>query len=114
MGLIKTNYTSQSLGITVPEAYALIQELHIEGQMGRATFVIQSSRENAFTYRPIDVFEMAFEVNRNESPYVTAYNKAKGADILTITEWDSESNQYVTHPQTEPGPLYGWQDDIVE
>lgn len=114
MGLIKDNYVSKTLGITVPHAYAIVKNVSTDGPIGRATFIVQSSRENAFNYRPLDEFEIEFEVNRNESPFITAYNAAKGSTTETVVEWDAQQNQYVTHDRTVEGVFYGWEDDIEE
>ena len=54
MGLYKQNYESKKLGIVLPEAYALIKALHINGEYGRAIFEIQTSRDNCFEKEPIE------------------------------------------------------------
>ena len=91
MGLKTTNYEVKRLGTFVPQAYAIIKKLHIENNSGKATFVVQSTRETTKILDAFDTIEMHFIVNKKENPYVTAYNKAKGQN----------------------GIFYGWKDDIV-
>lgn len=102
MGLKKTNYTIEELGLTLPEAYAYIRNLYVYGDKGNAEFVIQASRENAINLHPLKTVNIEFDVNRNESPYVTAYNKAKR--VHTIQRGDKTI--------TREMPFHGWTDDI--
>lgn len=93
MGLKTTNYEVKSLGITVPTAYAIIRDMEIKGSKGKAELVIQASREAASEKQPLEKIYVNFSVNRNENPYVTAYNAAKG--------------------EAAEGALQGWVDDII-
>lgn len=102
MGLKTTNYTIEEIGLTLPEAYAVIRTLNIYGGKGSAEFVIQASREKAMKLDAIRTIFIEFDVNRNESPFVTAYNLAKS--VLT--------NKKGNHTYTQEMPFYGWQDDF--
>ena len=110
MGLKTTNYEVKKLGITIPEAYAMIKNLSIDGNSGYVTFAIQANRDNALKLTPIDTIDMHFVVDRNENPFVTAYNKAKGQTI--IEQYNRTTGAKET--TTVDGILYGWVDDIVE
>lgn len=92
MGVKTKNYEAKSMGITLPEAYAIIQGIQIERNSAVATFAIQCTRDNALGKTPIEVKKMHFAVNRNENPFVTAYKLAKA----------------------EGGIFAGWQDDIIK
>lgn len=102
MGLKTTNYTIEEIGLTLPEAYAYIRSLNVYGEKCTAEFVIQSSREKAIKLSALKNVTIEFDVNRNESPFVTAYNLAKSVRIY--------KKGY--HTVTEEMPFYGWQDDF--
>lgn len=102
MGLKTKNYTIEEIGITLPEAYAVIDNIHIEGDRGSAEFVIQANRDNAFALDPIKRVYVPFTVNRNENPYHTAYTAAKGIKTTTVRNKTVE----------EKMPFYGWDDDF--
>lgn len=104
MGLKNKNYTIEEIGLTLPEAYAVIRNLNIYGENGTAEFVIQASREKAIALNPLKTVYLEFEVNRNESPYVTAYKLAKSE----ITK------KRGVHTVTEKMPFYGWEDAILK
>lgn len=76
MGLKTTNYEVKELGITLPNAYAIIHNLTVRGNYGVAEFYIQATRDNAFKLNPLERKTLTFEINRNESPYKTAYRVA--------------------------------------
>lgn len=102
MGLKTKNYTIPALGLTLPEAYAIIKNIHIEGEHGNAELVVQASRENALNLEPINRVYIPFRVNRNENPYKTAYAAAKGVKIFHVRGKTLE----------EPMPFNGWEDDV--
>ena len=102
MGLKTKNYTIEEIGLTLPEAYAVIRNLSIYGENGNAEFAIQASREKAINLSPLKTVYIEFKVNRNESPYVTAYNLAKS--VLT--------EKRGLHTVTREMPFYGWEDDV--
>ena len=110
MGLKTTNYNVTKKGITMPEAYAYIRKLTIEYNSGVAEFVIQSTRENAQKLTAMETVKVHFKVDREENPYVTAYNVAKGRKEITRT--DKRTGESKT--RFIDGPFYGWEDDFVE
>ena len=111
MGLKKTNYVSNSTGVTLPTAYAVLKNLIIEKDDNvRAIFAIQTSRENATLYRPIDTTTIWFKWDRKTDPAKMAYETAKN-EVRTVETGIYEDEKPVT--ETEYGTLYGWKDDIV-
>lgn len=109
MGLKTTNYEIKSKGIVMPEAYAYIRKLTVEYNSGVAEFVIQSTRENAQKLDSINTVKVHFKVNREENPYVTAYNVAKSRK--EVTRMDRRTKEKKT--TYVKNPFYGWEDDIV-
>jgi hypothetical protein len=103
MGLKKYNCTIEEIGLTLPEAYAFIRKLNVNGEEGHAEFVIQASREKAINLSPLKTVHIYFKVNRDESPYVTAYKVAKSEQTIQL--------EYET--KTVKMPFFGWQDDFV-
>ncbi len=110
MGLIKDNYYSKSTGLTLPNAYAVIKDIVLNGNKGRAIFVIQSSRTATQDFRPIDKVEIPFTWDRKTDIARVAYETAKTQLIREYTE-DEDGNIVEVNKQ---GVLYGWQDDIVD
>ena len=105
MGLKKDNYYSQSLGISLPTAYAVLKDLVLNGNNARAIFVIQSSRDATQTLKPIEKVEVYFEWDRKSDLAKIAYEKAKTQII----------KDYLTDIEVEKcGVLFAWQDDIIE
>lgn len=109
MGLKTTNYKVKELGITLPNAYALLKDIKVVSNRGVATFNIQSTRETAMELKPIETVAVEFTFDRKENPVETAYKAVKG----TREDWvyDEEKDTYAK--QTVPQPLNGWEDDIV-
>ena len=100
MGLKTTNYTVESLGITVPEAYAKINNVSIkefkelvkaynEAGIAMAQFYIQQSRED-MSLRPFKIENFRVEINKDLPIFSQLYVASKE----TLFE--------------------GWEDDIVE
>lgn len=108
MGFKTTNYEAKKLGIVLPEAYAIISGLTVKGNSGFADFSIQSTRDNSLNLQPIETVRVDFKVDRNESPYVTAYRQAK-AQKETVKVVNGKLEKVL---QNEP--FYGWEDDIQE
>lgn len=111
MGLKKANYKVEKMGIVLPEAYAIIHDLEINGDKGRAKFYIQNSpRANAIDFQPFEYHIVAFDVDRGENPFTTAYNKAK--EVKTITKVDPITKEETVE---EIKAIFAdWEDDIVE
>ena len=109
MGFKTTNYTTRKTMITLPEAYAMIRNIRIDGKSGVADFAIQSSRDNSMFLQPVEVVKIFFEVDRNESPYVTAYRKAKESKEVLAPNIETGKLE----PTIEHGFFYEWEDDIL-
>lgn len=102
MGLKTKNYTIEENGLLLPEAYAYIRNISVYGDRGTAEFVVQSSREKAIDLVALKTVHIDFDVNRNESPFVTAYNIAKSE--VTVRKG--------AHTMIKQMPFYGWEDDF--
>lgn len=109
MGLKTTNYTVKELGITLPNAYALLKDIKVVNNRGIATFAIQSTRETATELKPIETVAVEFVFDRTENPVETAYKAVKG--IRDSMVYNEEKDCYIKQPVSQP--LYGWEDDIV-
>ena len=105
MGLKKTNYEVKDYGATLPEAYAVITKLEIEGEHGRAEFSVQASpRANCFNLQSYERRIVDFKyTDRTKNPFDVAYLAAK--EIRTGKEFGREFEYKM--------PFYGWEDDIV-
>lgn len=110
MGLKKTNYEIKSLGITLPEAYAIVKNLTINGESARADFAVQTSRESASNLKPLEIKTLHFKVDRNTNPYETAYIESK-KQVVTEHTWNQETKTY--DDVIVDGIFTGWKDDIV-
>lgn len=108
MGLIKNNYFSKSTGLTLPTAYAIIKDIVLNGNNGRAIFVIQSSRNATQNYKPIDKVEIPFVWDRKTDIAKIAYETAKTQKIKERV-FDELSGEY--KEIEKEGILYGWTDD---
>lgn len=109
MGLKNTNYVSEKNGLRVANAYALIKNLRIEGEYGEAIFAIHYSREEAMNKPSLETVAIRFKVDRNESPYITAYKKA--TEKYVTKEIDPETGE---EKEVVTGmPFKDWQDDLV-
>ena len=113
MGLKKQNYESKALEIVIPQAYAIIKTIQVEGDSGVATFHIQTSRNAADKKTPIEKIDVPFEVNRNENPFITAYRAAKAEKTIERYTFDKEQGKPVKIPVTVRAAFFGWDDDIV-
>lgn len=102
MGFKKTNYVVSDYGATLPEAYAVITELSIQGTLGCAVFSVQASRTASFDLQPYEQKVVYFDyTDRTQNPYDVAYLKAKGVGV------DENGEQFNM-------PFHDWEDDIVE
>lgn len=111
MGLKTSNYYVKPIGITLPNAYAVIKDIFVSGNNARAIFVIQSSRDSAQRLQPIETVEIGFRWDRKTDIAKLAYEKAKTQTIKHY-EYDGKSDKPI-EVETK-GLLYGWEDDIVE
>ena len=125
MGLKTTNYEIKKLGITVPTAYAIIKNIEVHGEVGKALFYIQTNRDNTDKMKPLQRVYWDFNVDRNENPYITAYNSAKTYRVKIKNNPNKymvdENGDRVINPESPetieihiPGPFVGWEDDIIK
>lgn len=111
MGLKTENYVSESTGLTLGKAYAVLKNLIIESDnRARAIFAVQATRENAEKYKPIDKVEIYFTWDRKTDPAKAAYEAAK-TDTKVVYSYDEITREMVE--EQKHGTLYGWEDDIV-
>ena len=110
MGLKTTNYEVKKLGIVLPTAYAIIKDLYIKGEYARADFVIQANRTATSEKEPLEIVKVEFALNRNESPFITAYKTAKRQHYEN--KYNEETKQ-VEKVVVNNSIFYGWQDDYV-
>ena len=108
MGFKKANHEVKKLGIVLPEAYAIIRKMQIDGENGYAEIVVQSTRENTGKLTPIETVRVDFKVNRNENPFVTAYNAPKAQK--TVKMFNTETRQ--VEDKLVNMPFHDWEDDI--
>lgn len=103
MGLKKTNYEVKDYGVTLPEAYAVITQLEIKEDNGRAEFSVQASpRANCFNLQSYERHIIDFKYSdRTKNPFDIAYLAAKETRVNPETK--EEYNM----------PFYDWEDDIV-
>lgn len=76
MGLYKKNYEVKDLGITLPEAFAIIRKIDRQGDRGMAELWVHSSRENAKNLQPIEKKLVPFLYNDGDNLYEVAYTAA--------------------------------------
>jgi hypothetical protein len=107
MGLKRKNYEVKNLGITLPEAYAIVKNVSVTRHNGYADIVIQSSRENAINLAPLETVKIKFRANVEENPFVLAYAKAKEKKL--VETYDDETGEVITIEQ--PAIFDGWEDD---
>ena len=76
MGLYKKNYEVKDLGITLPEAFAIVRKIDRQGDKGMAELWVHSSRENAKTLQFLERKLVPFKCNDGDNPYEAAYTAA--------------------------------------
>lgn len=76
MGLYKKNYEVKDLGITLPEAFAIVRKIDRKGNTGVAELWVHSSRENAKNLQAVEKKLVPFECADGDNPYEAAYTKA--------------------------------------
>lgn len=113
MGLKTTNYSSKSLGITFPAAYAILGDLVLNRKTNkvRAIFLIQTSRQGTESFKPIDETHVDFVWDRKTNLVSMAYKVAREYEHYEDVK-NKETGEYET--VKVPGTLYGWEDDIVD
>lgn len=76
MGLYKKNYEVKDLGITLPEAFAIVRKIDRQGDKGMAELWVHSSRENAKTLQFLERKLVPFKCNDGDNPYEAVYTAA--------------------------------------
>lgn len=76
MGLYKQNYEVKDLGISLPEAFAIVRRIDRKGNTGVAELWVHSSRENAKNLQPVEKKLVPFTCKDGDNPYEAAYNAA--------------------------------------
>lgn len=109
MGLKRSNYEVKNMGVTLPQAYAVIRKLNINDDYGTAELAVQANRELAFDKDPYETVNIFFKVNRNENPYKTAYAKAKEKTLSTIVDPKTQEETIVESKM----PFADWEDDLI-
>ena len=109
MGLKTTNYRVKATDYVYTNAYALLKDISIQGDWVNAVFAIQTSREKAVDFEPIETVSITFKFDRTKNPVEMAYNlvKSKIKDYV----WNDELQAHVEVEKEMP--LFGWEDDIV-
>ena len=112
MGLKTINYKSKTMGVEIPQAYAILRTLVIESDSSiHATFVIQIDRAATKIYQPIDKVQVITSWDRKSNPVEMAYEAAK-TQTMSEMKYDEETGEM--YSEEKFGVLYGWEDDIVE
>ena len=114
MALKTTNFELKEIGQVLDTAYALITSIrtYIDKKgidKGKATVVIQKSREACKNLSPLYSFQFEFNVNRDENPYKTAYEILKAEPVAV----EFKFNPRIKTKHITRGYCYGWEDDIV-
>lgn len=112
MGLKTENYYQKEIDLLLPVAYAAIGDLVVNRYTNnvRAIFLIQASRENSLTKKPLGEVTVQFTWDRKSDPVKMAYELAKTQTFL-VEKQDETTGEMIT--TVELGKLYGWQDDFV-
>lgn len=76
MGLYKKNYEVKDLGITLPEAFAIVRKIDRKGNTGVAELWVHASRENAKELQFLERKLVPFKCNDGDNPYEAAYTAA--------------------------------------
>ena len=112
MGLKTKNFEVKELGIILPEAYAVVDAIKIEGESGYAMIKVQTSRENALndSLKPFYEERIDFFVERNKNPYETVYQKAREQKISIRYNRTTKGFDYIV----EESMFASWEDDIIK
>lgn len=115
MGLRTTNYEVKKLGITLPQAYAIIGEVQIaKSGSGFAKMYIQATRDNALNLQALEEKRIDFKWDRKQDIASCIYSAAK--QKKTRIEQNGELDENGMPIEVEvvvDEQFYGWYDDIV-
>lgn len=122
MGLYKKNYEVKDLGITLPEAFAIVRKIDRQGDKGMAELWVHSSRENAKTLQFLERKLVPFKCNDGDNPYEAAYTTAVTPEERTrytyktelVKEWvDGEEKEVEKQVPTEEKYMFAYFDGWV-
>lgn len=120
MGLRTTNYKIKGKDLVLPNAYAMVKNLHVFGESGYAEIIVQTSRENAdkCVKGQLDAIEtkrVDFIVkNRDGNDRATAYEAAKQKKTRREQSGELDENGMPIEVEVVVDEqFYGWYDDIV-
>lgn len=119
MGLRTTNYKIKGKDLVLPNAYAMVKNLHVFGESGYAEIIVQTSRENAAKcvkgqLDAIDTKRIDFKVDRDGNDRATAYEAAKKKK--TRMEQNGEIDEKGVPIEVEvvvDEQFFDWDNDIV-
>lgn len=78
MGLKTTNFEIDTIGVTIPTAYARITSLNVNTNGNAfAEFTIQTDRDSIDTKRAVETRTLYHAVDKNEPIYTQLYTAAK-------------------------------------
>ena len=110
MGLKTTNYEVKKLGITLPEAYAVIGKIEMSDRgSGYAEMYIQATRENALNLQPIETKRVDFFWDRKSDIAETIYAAAKVEKTSRRINRETRQMEEVLIDTM----FSGWDDDII-
>ena len=96
MALKGKEYVLEKYGITLPNAYAKIGEVHLRGVICTVLFFIQKDRESVVILEPLDKIPFSFRLDRTKNLLEQAYTKAKET---LFNGWEDD---IVTEGETAP------------
>lgn len=110
MGLKTTNYEVKKLGITLPEAYAIIGNLHIEKNgSGYAEMYVQATRDNVLNLQPLETKRVDFVWDRQADIAETIYATAKVEKTAQRYNRETKAQETVVTDTM----FSDWEDDII-
>ncbi len=94
MGFKTTNYNVGEYGLTVPQSYARISDIHVdmEGHC-RATFEIQQTREDIGIKKSFDMKHFSCIIDKEQPIHQQVYEKAK---VDMFADWEDDIVQTLT------------------
>lgn len=115
MGLRTTNYEIKKLGITLPQAYAIIGEVQIaKSGSGFAKMYIQATRDNALNLQALEEKRIDFKWDRKQDIASCIYVSAKKKKTRMEQSGELDENGMPIEVEVVVDEqFYGWYDDIV-
>ena len=115
MGLKTTNYEVKKLGITLPQAYAIIGEIQIgKSGSGYAKMYVQATRDNALNLQALEEKRIDFKWDRKQDIASCIYKSAKLKKIRREHNGEFDKNGVpIEVDVVVDEQFFGWQDDII-